>query len=456
MATNVQLEVSKLKLDLKNFRTVPQKNEKDAIKAMIAISPSRFFAVMESLIADGYHLTENIIVLNQTKDYIVKEGNRRIACLKLIHGHHKIEDFNIPVNIIEKAKKIGKAWKNENKDVPCRIYDTNEIPIIDKIISLTHGKGEKAAREPWESVATARHNRDAKGHSEPALDLLEKYLKYGQNLNGDQKERWAGDYPLAVLHEALRFIHQRLGYNSIQYLVEKYPKIILRKEIESLLLDIGLKQVGFKEIRNPNIDFAIAYGAVPIVVNDPLSSTNSSADGSSGAVGSPSSNSAKKSNKAHSINSPKNVKILLRKFTPEGTNRAKIVTIKDELKKLSCNKYPIAFCFLLRSMFEISARAYSKDYKISLYRTGGKSGEQVEKKLGELLTEITKHIIKLSGNKKEIESKLHGALTEIKRKEGILSVTSMNKLIHDDSFYIISSDIPALFNQIFPLLAAMN
>ena len=63
MPTTSQLEVSKLKLDLKNFRTVPQKKEIDAIKAMISIKPDRFFAVMESIIEDGYLPTENIIVL---------------------------------------------------------------------------------------------------------------------------------------------------------------------------------------------------------------------------------------------------------------------------------------------------------------------------------------------------------------------------------------------------------
>lgn len=50
MPTTSQMEVSKLKLDLKNFRTVPQKKESDAIKAMISIKPDRFFAVMESII----------------------------------------------------------------------------------------------------------------------------------------------------------------------------------------------------------------------------------------------------------------------------------------------------------------------------------------------------------------------------------------------------------------------
>ncbi len=74
------------------------------------------------------------------------------------------------------------------------------------MVSLAHAKGEKAARDPWNSVARARHNRDMKKVSEPGLDLLEKYLKQGQNLNGQQKDRWGGEYPLTVLDEAIRKI----------------------------------------------------------------------------------------------------------------------------------------------------------------------------------------------------------------------------------------------------------
>jgi len=79
MPTTSQIEVKDLNLDLKNFRTVPQKKESDAIKAMISIKPDRFFAVMDSIIEDGYLPTENIIVLKDGLKHIVKEGNRRIA-----------------------------------------------------------------------------------------------------------------------------------------------------------------------------------------------------------------------------------------------------------------------------------------------------------------------------------------------------------------------------------------
>jgi hypothetical protein len=86
MPSTTQLNVDKLHLDLSNFRTVHQKNETQAIKTMIAVSPDRFWALMDSLLDDGYHPTENIIILSSDNKYLVKEGNRRIAALKIIAG----------------------------------------------------------------------------------------------------------------------------------------------------------------------------------------------------------------------------------------------------------------------------------------------------------------------------------------------------------------------------------
>ena len=136
-------------------------------------APDQFWALAESLLDSGYLPTENIIVLKSGDDLIVKEGNRRIGALKLILGYIKSHAINIPENVDEKIKAVTAEWKSENEKVSCAIYDAKEADVVDKIVALVHGKGDKASRDKWESVATARHNRDKNKASEPALDLLE-------------------------------------------------------------------------------------------------------------------------------------------------------------------------------------------------------------------------------------------------------------------------------------------
>jgi hypothetical protein len=479
MAKTEQVTIKKLSLDLQNFRTTPQKSEEDAINAMIIVKPDKFYALINSLLDDGYLPTDNIIVLKDGANLIVKEGNRRIAILKIIHGQYNVDDFNLPANIVTNIKLVKSTWKKENLKVPCAIYEQTEAKQVDKIVNLAHGKGEKANRDQWTSVARARHNRDSNKAPEPALDLLEKYLSKGQNLTNSQKELWAGDYPISVLDEALKRILTRLDVTNIGELVTKYPKNKCREELETIMRDIGLEQLNFPKIRDKNKDFADTYGISPI---DQPTSTNSfqnnantnapinantppSTSASTGTSNSPSSSglfttnttnsgnnstTTSPSRSAYSTNDPKHVTSLLKKFIPKGNNRSKVVTLREEMKKLKIVDNPVAFCFLLRSIFEISAKAYCIDHNISTTKSAGQ-----DKKLVEVLKSVTNHLSSNNTNQ-AILKLLHGALTEIAKSDGVLSVTSLNQLVHNPAFTISSTDVCILFGNIFFLLEAMN
>jgi hypothetical protein len=148
------------------------------------------------------------------------------------------------------------------------------------------------------------------------------------------------------------------------------------------------------------------------------------------------------------------VRRLLRAFTPRGKKREKVVALRDEAIILDLSYTPLAFCFVLRSMFEISAKAYCADHAA----TGGPSTTKAdgrEKNLVEALRDVTKHITGNNSDKEKVKA-LHGAMTELGRSAGILSVTSMNQLVHNPRFSVAPADIAILFGNIFPLLEEMN
>ena len=133
MANTDSIAVKNLILDLRNFRTVPQADELHAIESLIEINPDYFWALMESLIDDGYLPTENILVLKEVSpapSLIVKEGNRRIAALKLIHGYATLITNSLPTNISEKIKNLPQQWKTENANVPCAVYAKNDEAVV--------------------------------------------------------------------------------------------------------------------------------------------------------------------------------------------------------------------------------------------------------------------------------------------------------------------------------------
>jgi hypothetical protein len=105
-------------------------------------------------------------------------------------------------------------------------------------------------------------------------------------------------------------------------------------------------------------------------------------------------------------------------------------------------------------MFEISAKAYCADHAGS----GGPSATEpngYDRNLVDVLKDVAEHLIKTSSDK-GIQKRLHGAKTELAKSEGILSVTSLNQLIHSPTFSASPSDISTVFNNVFPFLLAMN
>jgi hypothetical protein len=445
------IQIDKLKLDLGNYRTIQQKTENDAINTMISISPDRFWSLMENIIDDGYYPTENIIVLKSGKQLIVKEGNRRIASLKIILN--QIRDIEVPESIKEKINNLNKDWKSSNKQVPCTIYEDNETETVKKIISLIHAKGEKAGRDPWTAVARARFAREEKKTKEFGLDLLEKYLKNGKNLSSSEIERWSANFPLTVLDELLPRLYVAAGFPSTEELITEYPRKN-RSLIENILYDIGIEKLRFKDIREKNIFWGESYG---LFEPGKTSSGNNDADSnnredSGGTTNKPTPN-EKKSPVSISLNDPKSVYKKIKGFKPHGDNREKVVALLDEMKRLKIPDHPYSFCFLLRSLFEVSAKAYCNDHKVDGLTVIKADGN--DKNLADVLREIVAH---MTPNKTDREKKktLHGSMTEIAKPDGILSVTSLNQLIHNTKFSIVPSDICITFWNVFPLLEEMN
>jgi hypothetical protein len=471
MPTNQQIEVKRLNLDLRNFRTSPQGDEVSAIHAMQMIAPQKLWGLLESLL-DGYLPTENVIVLKDAKGrHVVKEGNRRVACMKLIHKFIHDPSIDIPKKLADLIANKDPKWLKANSKIPCVVYEQTEEAMVDRVVALTHGKGESASRDPWKSVAAARHNRDMAGGKEPGLDLLEKYLDRGKNCTRDQATRWAGTFPVTVLDEALKKVAPLIAQKSAKAVADAYPAISVVKTLDQIVYDIGMERFGFKEMRTKEF-FTTTYGLGSAI------GTGSSAGGSGGASsgvatggsgsggvkggsagasgggGGASSSAGSGGNsrglRAVVMTDPRSVKRLLRTFAPKGVDRAKIATLAQELRDLNIADTPHAFCFVLRSIFEISAKQYAKANGISMVTQTNKGPK--EKSMVSLLRDACTHLTKGKPKHDPYVRGLHGAMQELANPTGVLSVDSLSQLIHNAKFSIKVGDICVVFHHVFPLL----
>ena len=220
--TSKFLPVASLKLDPKNYRTLPQKSEAGFLRAVTVISPDPFWALTSSLLEDGYLPNESIVVVEK-KGVFVLEGNRRIAALKWILGMLKPANLSVPSDVTDRIATVSDVWKAANAQVPCTILLSSEEKLGRKVVARIHGKSEPAGRDRWPSVATARHNRDENGAKEYGLDLLEQFIKLSSVPKASQKERWAGTFPFErVSDEAIKAIAPRLQFslseNSLKHI----------------------------------------------------------------------------------------------------------------------------------------------------------------------------------------------------------------------------------------------
>jgi len=279
----------------------------------------------------------------------------------------------------------------------------------------------------------------------------------GTNCTQDQAKRWAGEFPLTLLNEALQKLAPCLSFKSTSELVKHYPSKN-KRVLDRLLHDIGMELLMFPHVRDSSVFFGSRYGVSPV-----SASTGASTQGASGSrpeeAGQESGTSAAGTTtasgpRAYASNDPRSVKRALKRFIPRGLGRDKVVTLCNELKNINIEKCPHAFCFLLRSVFELSAEAYCADHQAAS-GPSMKKGDGSDKHLVDVLSEIKVHLTK-NGQDKNMTKRLHGAITELARPSGLLSVTSMNQLVHNPHFLVLPADICTLFSKVMPLLEEMN
>jgi hypothetical protein len=109
-------------------------------------------------------------------------------------------------------------------------------------------------------------------------------------------------------------------------------------------------------------------------------------------------------------------------------------------------------------MFEISAKAYCNDHAADPSAPKAVKADGSDRKLADTLKEVYNYMVALPTGKPDParQRQLHGALVDISTPESLLSVTSMNNLVHNPRFSIRASDISAMFGNILPLLEDMN
>ncbi|MEX2149008.1 MAG: hypothetical protein WD793_02235 [Steroidobacteraceae bacterium] len=153
------IPLAKLRLNKENDRHGPLPSEHEAIEWLLTHHSEHMVNIAENIAAHGLSPIESILVLpagdESPGDYIVWEGNRRVAALKLLDDSNRCHDAKLKRKFTEiraDAKvPIGEA-------VECTIAPSAEE--ADRLIELRHqGPQEGVGTVSWDARQKERHQQ---------------------------------------------------------------------------------------------------------------------------------------------------------------------------------------------------------------------------------------------------------------------------------------------------------
>lgn len=164
------IDIENLELDLTNPRSPDQKNQRAAIETLVKQSGAKLIRLAED-IAKSSGLDPSQLPLvrpsNREEIYVVMEGNRRLAALKLIHNLALLNSLDIPKRTKDRFRHLHDAHSASlPKQILCSIISEEEAR---RWIYLRHtGVNDGVGVVSWDSVATQRFRGDS-----PALQAID-------------------------------------------------------------------------------------------------------------------------------------------------------------------------------------------------------------------------------------------------------------------------------------------
>lgn len=167
----LELSIDDIIINPSNDRHGPTSNEAEAINWLFEKKSSEMTNLAKRIVEDG-RIFDVPLVVPKGQKFLLKDGNRRVTCLKLIHDPSAA------------PKKFGPFFESLNKIMPsslAKVIDCqveNDVLIADQIIGLRHnGKQGGIGQLKWGTIEKANHANRISGKSDYEWpQLVEKAL----------------------------------------------------------------------------------------------------------------------------------------------------------------------------------------------------------------------------------------------------------------------------------------
>lgn len=435
-----EIEITALLLDAKNPRMEEQPGHRDAIRALFTEYPKEMVNLAEDIIVNGLNPLENIGVSPLPKArYYVREGNRRVAALCVLHSPDIVKGVLIG-SLDKRLNGLSKKFLvNPIERVECEVLPEDQWG---RWITLRHtGPNEGRGLVPWGPVEKARYlHRTGAGKKAIELQFIDWYKVETETDEAEQallKKVPASSFKRLLEDSGVR---KRLGVTVQDGLAfSSYPPDEMFKWARRIVHDLGEKKIKVRDIYDSKKMSAYLDKFSPHELPDPSKELKSPIPIEPLSIPpEPPKKEKKKLLKPWSIRELK--------ISPAHSRLRDIVL---ELQSLSIEKCPNIHSVMLRVFIDMSVEDYLTHHKLTAPNASGLSHPT----LGTCVKAAADHLEK-SGAMKKAElvpaRKLSGT------SPALYSSQTLHQFVHNKSVHPNPADVITLWKDLGPFIAKLH
>lgn len=391
MATK-HLKIGSLLLDQTNPRIDPVASQRDALQQVLDDQEEKLANLAEDIADIGLSPTDNFLVMrseNAHDKFIVLEGNRRLAALKIMQNPQVLTGLTVSNGLKRRFENAAKEFKVDDVEpVPC--FEVASRDDANVWIQRRHiGEDEGRGIVNWNAQSAARFRG-----GEPALQALEFVREHGE-LTPEESAILGGRF-ITTLKRLLETpdVREMLGLEMKKKRLFSFvtaDEVI--KGLRRIVLDLAEKNINVTQLKKKQqmVDYVTRLDKKdkpdlkktinPSLPLDELLSSGSPTSVPPGPT---------PPTKPRSKPTPPRLSVVPKPYKLNVTN-ARALEIYEELKVLKLAGHPNAIAVLLRVFLEISVDLHLVAIGSTTTTKEPKSGKTFDKSLRNKVDECIKY-----------------------------------------------------------------
>jgi hypothetical protein len=381
--TQDNIPLTSLLLDAENPRLELQESQRDVLLAIASTQTEKLLRLARDIVEYGLNPSERTIVTptaDDKKRYVVLEGNRRVAALKVLSTPDLIASAVKP-EILRRFKKLSERFlKDPIDNLDCAVVKNREE--ADHWITLKHtGENQGAGIVSWGATESGRY-AERRGKILPQLQVLDFVKQHGK-LSAEAQRR-INDVSITNLQRLIGDpdVRKRLGIEiKNRHVVTRYNDQEAAKGLSKIVEDLALERINVNKIRHKKDRAKYINSFAKKDLPEQLKEGTDLRQ--LGAKAAPSTGTQPGQPKRRSRpGTGMRTAMIPRNCILEITDN-RINNIYIELKQLSVDHYPNAGAVLLRVFLELSLDAYITQENLQVHQ---------DAKLSHKLTSTANHL----------------------------------------------------------------